>query len=432
LFGAVPAAATTPNAQQLASYAQAPENDRVKLLMALAKSVEADQVTYLLKLYPLEGPYAANRTVFLQGLVLKTKGKYTKAAKNFRAVLAKDPNLTMVRSELAETLIILQQDDSALHHLRLLAAEAPDEQTAKGLRSFIEQVDARRPYKFTGYVSFAPSTNVNSGSRHAKVYSPYLKGFVDLEQPTSGIGAAGGVSAAFTKRLGDDFMVAASAGVDVKLYQDQKFNYYGLSQSVELRRLISIGYLGLGLTSSQQLDNQDYDPSYLSYGPRLSASLELSPRDHVSLGILHEWREPQAKGNTTSTALMLDASLTHTWDASLNATVFGGFDHINTDSAVSSYRTVSAGLSVYKELTHGITAKVVGQIAKTDHEGFNTLAGVTRADKKLYGSLTLTKRDLNFHGFAPEATYSFTNNFSNINNYEYVGHSFDFRLTKDF
>lgn len=432
LFCAVPAHATVPNAQQLAAYEQASEIERVKLLMALAKSPEADQVTYLLKLHPLEGPYAANRTLYLEGMVLKSKGKYTEAAKNFRTALADDPKLTLVRAELAETLVILQQDDSALHHLRLLAAEAPDQQAANGIRSFIDRVDSRRPYTFTGYVAFAPSTNVNSGSSHTTVYSPALGMTFATEQPKSGLGVAGGVSGAYSKRLGNDLMFVASGGVDGRLYDDHTFNSYGLSQSLELRHLLPQGYVGVGLVSSQQLDNQNYEPSYLSYGPRISASLQVTPQDHLSLGVLHEWRDPLTKGAADSTALMLDGSWTHAWDATLNATLFGGFDHINTDNTVTSYQTVSAGLSIYKELTHGITANVVGQVGKTDYEGFNALAGVTRSDKKVSASVTLTKRDLNFYGFAPSATYSFSDTFSNINTYDTTAHAVDFRLTRDF
>ncbi len=432
LFGTVPAQAATPNAQQLAAYEQISETERIKLLMGLAKSAEADQVTYLLKKYPLQGPYAANRTLYLEGMVLKTKGKYTAAAKNFRTALADDPKLTLVRSELAETLVILQQDDSALHHLRLLAADAPDQTTASGLRSFIDQVDARTPYKFSSYISFAPSTNLNSGSKHTTVYSPALNMNFDVEQPKSGMGFASGFNAAYSQRLGDDFMVVGSVGTDVRLYRDDTFNSYGFSQSLELRRLISNGYIALALDTSQLLDNQNYKPSYLSYGPRLSVSLDFSAKDHFVMGLMHEWRDPLTQVSTDSTALMFDASFNHAWNSSLNATVFGGYDHIKTNTAVSSYRTVSAGLTVYKELSHGITTKLTGQIAKTDHDGFNGLAGVTRADKKLFGSMTLTKRDFNFYGFAPSATYSFTDNFSNINTYDYVSHAVDFRLTKDF
>lgn len=432
LFAAVPAHAGNPNAQQLAAYQKASEIERVRVLMSIAKSPDADQVTYLLKLHPLEGPYAANRTLFIEGMVLKSKGKYTEAAKNFRAALADDPKLTLVRAELAETLVILQQDDSALHHLRLLAAEAPDQQAASGIRSFIDQVDARTPYKFTGYVSFAPSTNVNSGSKHTTVYSPALGINFATEQPKSGVGVAAGLSGAYTKRLGNDLMFVGSAGVDARLYTDKYFNSYGVSQSLELRRLISQGYVGIGLVASEQLDNQKFIVSYMTIGPRVSASLQLTPQDHLSLGALYEWRDPPFGGTKISKAVMLDAAWTHAWDSSFNATLFGGFDAVDNNTAVTSYKTISAGLSLYKELTHGITANIVGQVGKTDYEGFNALAGVTRADKKFSTSVTLTKRDFNFHGFAPSATYSFSDTFSNINTYDSAAHAVDVRLTKDF
>jgi outer membrane protein len=432
LFVGVPAHATTPNAIQLAAYERATEMERVKLLMALAKSPEADQVSYLLKLHPLDGPYAANRTLFLEGMVLKSKGKYTEAAKNFRAALAADPKLTLVRAELAETLVILQQDESALHHLRLLAAEAPEGPAANGVRSFIDQIDARTPFKFSGYVSLAPTTNVNSGARHATVYSPTIGLTFQNETAKSGFGVAGGLSASYNQRLGDDYMVVASGGADVRLYKDNGYNSYGISESLELRRLISNGYMSFGLVSSQQLDNQDYEPSYLSYGPRLATSLQVSQQDHLNLAALHEWRDPLTKGSDDSTALQFDASWTHAWNSTLNGTLFGGFDRVETGAAVSSYKTFSAGLAAYKEWTHGITTSVVGQIARTEYDGMNGLAAKIRRDEKISASISLTKRDLEFYGFAPSATYSYTDNYSNINKYDLRSHNVDFRLTREF
>ena len=41
---------------------------------------------------------------------------------------------------------------------------------AQGIRSFIDAIDARRPFTFNAYVSVAPSTNVNNGSSIEKVY----------------------------------------------------------------------------------------------------------------------------------------------------------------------------------------------------------------------------------------------------------------------
>ena len=432
LFLPVSAEAATPSAAQLATYESMPENERVKLLVFMAKSPEAENVIPLLHRYPLQGPFAANRKLFLEGLVFKTKGKYTQAAAKFRAALADDPSLTLVRSELAETLVILQEDDSALHQLKLLEAEAPDAQAASSIRSFIDQVDSRRPYTVTGYVSLAPSSNLNGGSSHTTVYSPTLKVNLTPAAPQSGIGIASGISGAFTKRLGNDLMFVASGGADARLYNDHDFNSYDLSQSLEMRYLVPKGYLSLGAISSQQLDNDTYGPNYLSYGPRISTSLQLTPQDHVSLSAAYEWHNNLVKGATDATAVMLDGSITHAWNSAFNTTVFAGFDKIMTPADVTSYHTFSGGLSVYKELTYGISATLTGTVTKTDYEGINGIAAKKRSDNRLVSSIAITKRDINLFGFAPSLSYSFVDNFSNIDNYDYTAHAVDFRLTKDF
>jgi outer membrane protein len=430
LFCPVAVAAAEPSATQIATYEKLSETERFKLLMFLSKSPDSNTVSHLLKMYPLEGPYAANRILFLEGEVLKTQGKYTQAVAKFRKALADDPSLTLVRSELAQTLVILQEDDSALHQLKLLEADAPDTEAASSIRSFIDQVDSRRPYTFTGYVAFAPSTNLNGGSKHKTVYSTL--GTFNTEAPKSGIGISSGLSGAITKRLGNDFMFVAAGGADATLYGDNTFNNYGFSQSAELRYLITKGFVGLGIVSSQQLDNQKFDPNYLSYGPRASASLQLTPKDHLSLGALHEWRDTLQKGSPTTTAINLDASWTHAWKSSFNTTIFSGFDRVNTTRKVSSYKMISAGLSVYKELTYGITATVTGTVSKSEFDAVNGLAGKKRADKRISSSIALTKRDINLFGFAPSVSYTFTDNFSNIGQYDFVSQSMDFRLTKDF
>ena len=49
-------------------------------------------------------------------------------------------------------------------------AQAPNDHEAQGIRSFIDTIDARRPFTFNTFISVAPSTNVNNGSSIEKVY----------------------------------------------------------------------------------------------------------------------------------------------------------------------------------------------------------------------------------------------------------------------
>lgn len=424
-----------PTEKQVAEYTQSPEPQRVRLLILLSKTGQHELASQLLADYPLQDQFAHNRTLYIEGLILKARKDYTGASTKFRAALADDPKLTLVRSELAQTLVILEQDDSAMHHLKLLAADAPNEESAAGVRAFIDQVDERRPYKINGYVSLAPSTNVNNGSNHQSVYSPFWQSNVSIDQSsqkTSGFGAAAGTNVAYSKRLGNDFSFVAGANGEARIYTDHDFNAYALSQSAELRFMLERGYLGIGGVASQSLKNDEIGLSYVAYGPRLSARYNVTTKDSVSASLVHEWRNYIDSNSNDGTAILLNGAWSHAIDSSFNITVFGGFDRVDVETAQFSFDTYSGGLNIYKELPMGITTSLSGEVRQSDFEGYYGLAGDYRDDTRLIGSATLTKRDLNIMGFAPSLGYTYVNNASNIANYDYDSHAVDFRLTKDF
>ena len=93
--------------QQISEYEASTEATRVKLLITLAKAGQHDLAESLLKRYPLTGEFGPTGNSSLKGLILKARGNLTGAAKNYRAALADDPSLTLVRSELAQTLFPL-------------------------------------------------------------------------------------------------------------------------------------------------------------------------------------------------------------------------------------------------------------------------------------------------------------------------------------
>ena len=117
---------TTTAKSNQSSFAALPENQRLRIMIKMIKSGNHDQAEQLLIAHPLTGQHSANRTLFLEGLIAKVRKDYDLAAQRFRAALASDPKLTMVRAELAHTLFITEQDDGAKHHLQLLSGRSPN------------------------------------------------------------------------------------------------------------------------------------------------------------------------------------------------------------------------------------------------------------------------------------------------------------------
>ncbi len=428
-------AAVEPNPQQISEYEASTEATRVKLLITLAKAGQHDLAESLLKRYPLTGEFGPNRQLFIEGLILKARGDLTGAAEKYRAALADDPGLTLVRSELAQTLFTLQDDDSAKHHLNLLMAEAPDEYQAQGIRSFIDAIDARRPFTFNAYVSVAPSTNVNNGSSNKTIYSPAFGADLDIDDASreqSGVGFSTGLSAGYSHRLGNDFSVVLGGGINASIYTDSDYNSFNASQSAELRYLLADGFLGAGLVASENMKNDEIGLSYYSYGPRISLQKAVSAKDRLNLSAVYEWRNYSDYSESNGTALMIDGSWNHAFDSSFTASLSAGYDEVATGINYNSFETYSGGFGLYKELSEGITVNLNGELRLSEFDAVHPIAGVTREDTRYMGSIALTKRDFNLWGYAPSIEYTYVYNDSNISIYEFDSHEIDFTLSKDF
>ena len=428
-------APVTPSPQQIAEYEASAEVPRVKLLIQLCKTGQHELAAVLLQRYPLTGQFARTRKLFVEGLILRGRGNLSGAAKNYRAALAEDPSLTLVRAELAQTLVELQEDKSAMHHLNLLMADAPNEYEAQGIRSFIDSIDARRPFTFNAYVSVAPSTNVNNGSSNKTVYSPLFGVDMNIDDDSreqSGIGFSTGLSAGYSRRLGNDFSVVLGGGASASIYTESDYNIYGASQSAELRYLITNGFLGVGMVASENLKNDEIDLSYYSYGPRVSLQKAITPKDRINLSAVYEWRTYPDAESSDGTALMIDGSWNHAFDSSLTASLNAGFDRVETELDFITYETYSGGVGLYKELPKGVTVNLNGELRLSEFDAVHPLAGVVRKDERLIGTVALTKRDFNIWGYAPALQYTYVYNNSNISLYEFDSHAVDFKLSKDF
>ncbi len=427
---------------QVRVYESADEGQRVHFLIERAKMGQGELVETLLQHYPLQGPHAINRTLFIQGLVLEAQGNLTEAAKNYRAALARDPSLTLVRVQLVQCLDKLGQDSSAKHHLQLLEAEAPNQDVANSIKSFMDRIDAKRPLTFSGFVAVAPSTNINAGSSHSKVYAPAFgnDAYFDInsaDQKQSGIGISTGLSVGYSKRLGNHWEAVLAGDISGSLYVDKNYNSAALSQSAEMRYHLNNGYLGIGGVADQSINpnanNYLVDGlTYHSFGPRVSMLRFLGDRNRLHASAVYEWRDYANSTLLDGTALLSEASLNHGFDQTFNVTLSAGFDKVNANQKNLGYQTYFGGLGLYKELPLGLTVNVNTQARISSFDEENPFFMVTRKDQRYIGSVGLTKRDFNIYGFAPELSYTYTKNVSNIAVYDYDAHAVNLRLTKDF
>lgn len=425
------------SSQQKAQYQATPENERVRILIELSKTGHQDEAEGLLQSFPLQGPHAANRTLFIQGLILESRKDLVGAAKYFRSALASDPKLTLVRSELAQVLVQLDENDSAKHHLLLLEADAPSAEQASNIRSFIDKLDQNHPYTFGGFITIAPSTNANNGSSHDKVWSGLTGSNWDIasaNQAQSGLGIWAGLNVGYSRRLGNNFQGVIAANIATSLYGNSAFDSVFTSESGEMRYLLDNGFVSFGGVFSMGLDPVSRTATNYSYGPRVALNYQLDQRNLLKASIVEEYHNYLTAGSSSQNGWVLtsDLSLTHAIDSTMNYTAFGGYQNVGATIDSLAYQSYYGGLNLYKELPAGVTLDLNGQARFSNFQGPAVFAGTTRADRRYSASATLTKRDLYLLGFAPSIQYTYTLNNSNITLFDYDSHTVVFNLTKDF
>jgi outer membrane protein len=419
-------------AEQLAAYDHLPDNDRLRVLMLLLNGDRPGEARALLQRAPLSGPLAANRTLYVEGLILRAEGDLPGAVEKFRAALADNPGLTLVRRDLALTLNAMGEDESAKHHLERLMAEAPDQQAAGSIKSFIDQIDSKRPYKISGYLSVAPSTNVNNGTKHDVIYTSFGVPLTPDNMEESGVGVAAGLNAGYTKPLSEQVSAVIGGGLNARLYEDGEFSQLVASQSAELRYGFLRGHVGLGAIASQVWAGQRHDLAAWTIGPRVSGIYRFSPHASLQSTSTIEFKTyPESEYYDGYTAGEILQG-TYAFDQATVGFATGGFEYTDTDYDNLDSNAYIAGLGVYRELPFGISVTADARLRFTDYLDDWGAIGKPRHDIRYDASVTVQKRDWAFWGYAPEIEYSYSRNDSNVMIYETEGHSVDLRLTKDF
>jgi outer membrane protein len=201
---------------------------------------------------------------FLRGALYKRRGQSAEAVVIFRAILAGHPNATRARAELAETLFIQQNDDSARHHFDLLLGSG-NAQIDQITQSYINAIDARRRWDFTSYVTLAPSSNLNQGARNANIgdFQGLQGKLSDRNVKKAGVGIAGGAQAGYRQPLTDTVDLMVSGGLNGRRYQDDRFNTHSGSISLGPRVRTPWGYVGLyGLADKSWTADQAHNTSF--------------------------------------------------------------------------------------------------------------------------------------------------------------------------
>jgi tetratricopeptide (TPR) repeat protein len=375
---------------------------------------------------------------FYFGMLRKVQGRLPEAVDIFREILATRPDLARVRLELAHTLFLIKEDDSARHHFELLlgaAGSSPGlEQTA---RAYINAIDGRKRLSFSTFLSIAPSSNLNQGSSAQTVMLnglPFTLSEDDVKK--SGVGLVGGAQAGYRQPLSDRLDLLATVGAQGKLYREGDFNDALLTASLGPKYNFDWGYVGLyGLADKRWVGDEDYATSW---GGMFSVGVEVSPKDLVFADVVcrdrqfaTDWRDSDMSYQDGA-GCYVTGRVDHHLDSQTFLRGLGavGRDHTGVVHLNSEYWMAGAG--VYRELAFGLSVYFEATYTGLQYEGVYPGIAEAREDDRVDVRANFTKRDLELLGFAPMLQLTYTSNASNVPFAEFDAQGLNFTLTKQY
>ncbi len=440
--GACLAAADEPRPDGSPASAEAPGYSQLTLspddTLFLARNLLAEGKTdaALVILSAIESSGAKNvdytQVKFLTGMAHLSNEDYVAAREVFRGILSDNPNLLRVRLELARTLYLLEEDQAAAYHFRLVLANNENPAVRRNIENFLDQISRRQSFWVRVSLGLAPDSNANASTTDDVVQ---LFGFLPAEispdaQRKSGLGARASVSANWFPHLSENWrgdINVTGHGVD---YSGAEFDDFQIQSHAGVRKIEKCGYFGLvGTYARRWYGNESF---YAAYGGRAEAYCRLAPKlalgGYISGALLDYDINEGREGPVLSASVNVDRALSSTQLASARVTVtreFAQFESLrSTDYALR--------LSYIREFGEGLTIETAPSIAFRPFDARDPLFDKTRNDQRYGASISVIKRDWSYKGWAPVLTYGYTRNHSNINIYDYSRHQGEIRFTRVF
>lgn len=368
---------------------------------------------------------------FVDGMSSYSAHDYRHAETMFRRILDRDPRLLRVRLELARTLFMEKKDEQADYHFRLAAAEHPPAQVARNIIRFREAIRARRAWRFSFDIGFAPDSNINSATDKQTVDIYGLPFRLDpTARAQSGTGSfVGGDASVRLNRFGKVPIYLGVYGRWTR-YKNHRFDdaYGGVEAGPEFH--LAGGRLRTTATALKRW-----------YGRQLLVS---------SFGTHFDYEKLMGDKWTVGGALLIrhnDYARRRDvdgWDGEARALVnrpIGsttvGFGYLSiqrnwaNDPGQAFWRE-GLGMGVLKEIGWGLRPQITVNLARQASDGPLAPFGKTRRDWFLQGSFSIYKREWNLRGFAPSLSLTVTRNYSTLPIYRERRARGEVRLTKAF
>ncbi len=373
-----------------------------------------------------------NLKLFFRASILKRAGQYDRAINAFREYLRHDPGSILARQELAHTLYLNKDYTSARYHFAELLRIDAKGQMRNSYAGYIRQIDAEKPFGFSGSFALLPSTNVNRGSQHLVFNTGTGQFTIDPgSRQASGIGVEAGVSGSFQTRISPTNRLIFNAGLNGRYYSalpDYNTLTGSLAANLEHKNQTQVWTFGVSASHTRKPTGKNTATT----GASLSVTQKISPKLTLSLGSSYTFTKHAQSANSTGGQGALSLGISQQISTSLSLQYGLFVSQARPKGLHLQYNEQRITFGISKNWTGGIQTQIGAKLGVRSYVGDFPLVGHPRNDQYLTLNFAVLNSAINYKGFTPRLDCSHTIGKSNIALYDHKITECRIGLTREF
>ena len=356
--------------------------------------------------------------LFLLGRIEMQLGMPGGAIERFETILARRPELTRVRLELAQAYYLTGHDDKARRHFSSSLADELPSSVEAVVESFLRGIDARKEWSVSLSASMLPETRRSDREEVLIGGVPFR--LDEDARASSGVGMLLSTGASYSPTITDDIRGVLAASAAAKLYERSDWNDLSTSADIGLSRLSDNGSVSGGLRLGRRWTGGDR--YQYSLGPWAQARLRLSGSTLLGLALSAGHRAHDGRPDRDGWRVAAHPSLRHALDSRTSIRAEPTFELVEARAEHHGSRLVGLGATFSRTFDGGLSVSLTPSVHVRRYAADDPLFGARQTDRNFRLGVRVAHRSLRYGGFAPWLGYSLEWNRSSISIHDYRNH----------
>lgn len=356
--------------------------------------------------------------LFLLGRIEMQLGMPGRAIERFEAILARRPDLTRVRLELAQAYYLTGHHDKARRHFSSSLADELPSSVEAAVESFLRGIDARKKWSVSLSTSMLPETRRSDREEVLIGGVPFR--LDEDARASSGVGVLFSTGASYSPTITDDVRGVLAASAAAKLYERSDWNDLSTSADIGLTRLSDNGSVSGGLRVGRRWTGGDRYQYNL--GPWANVRYRLSGTTHLGLALSAGYRAHDERSDRDGWRVAAHPSLRHALDSRTSIRAAPMFEVVEAQAKHHGSRLIGLGTTFSRSFDGGLSVSLTPSVHVRRYAADDPLFGTRQIDRNFRLGVRMLHRSVRYGGFAPYIGYSLEWNRSNISIREYRNH----------